>query len=187
MAPWTPPGSSVHGISQARILKWVTISFSKLFLNILIYCLCPPKWSLLFYQIIFLNFIKETERFRVKMWLILGGGVLPGWAETLIQTNAKNTDTQKREATLVSQERVLVGGRQLCVKMRLFLIEWLSEAKTDTDWLTCKSCVHWRQRLLNDWTDLKQVLVVPCSHDFRTMNLFLNLWKYMFLFSQFGK
>ena len=24
-----PPGSSVHGISQARILKWVAISFSK--------------------------------------------------------------------------------------------------------------------------------------------------------------
>ena len=29
--PWTaaPPGSSVHGISQARILEWVTISFSR--------------------------------------------------------------------------------------------------------------------------------------------------------------
>ena len=26
----TPPGSSVHGISQARILEWVAISFSKL-------------------------------------------------------------------------------------------------------------------------------------------------------------
>jgi len=25
---YSPPGSSVHGISQARILKWVTISFS---------------------------------------------------------------------------------------------------------------------------------------------------------------
>ena len=24
-----PPGSSVHGISQARILEWVAISFSK--------------------------------------------------------------------------------------------------------------------------------------------------------------
>ena len=27
------PGSSVHGILQARILKWVTISFSTAFLN----------------------------------------------------------------------------------------------------------------------------------------------------------
>ena len=32
--PWnpmdgTPPGSSVHGILQARILEWVAISFSK--------------------------------------------------------------------------------------------------------------------------------------------------------------
>ena len=28
---WTcsPPGSSVHGISQARILEWVAISFSR--------------------------------------------------------------------------------------------------------------------------------------------------------------
>ena len=27
--PWTPPGSSVHGILQARILKWVVLSFSR--------------------------------------------------------------------------------------------------------------------------------------------------------------
>ena len=27
--PMSPPGSSVHGISQARILEWVAISFSK--------------------------------------------------------------------------------------------------------------------------------------------------------------
>ena len=26
---WSPPGSSVHGILQARILEWVTISFSR--------------------------------------------------------------------------------------------------------------------------------------------------------------
>ena len=26
---WSPPGSSVHGISQARILEWVAISFSR--------------------------------------------------------------------------------------------------------------------------------------------------------------
>ena len=25
---WNPPGSSVHGIFQARILEWVAISFS---------------------------------------------------------------------------------------------------------------------------------------------------------------
>ena len=25
----SPPGSSAHGISQARILEWVAISFSK--------------------------------------------------------------------------------------------------------------------------------------------------------------
>ena len=26
---WSPPGSSVHGILQARILEWVAMSFSK--------------------------------------------------------------------------------------------------------------------------------------------------------------
>ena len=26
---YSPPGSSVHGISQARILEWAAISFSK--------------------------------------------------------------------------------------------------------------------------------------------------------------
>ena len=26
---WSPPGSSVHGVLQARILEWVAISFSR--------------------------------------------------------------------------------------------------------------------------------------------------------------
>ena len=26
---WSPPGSSIHGILQARILEWVAISFSR--------------------------------------------------------------------------------------------------------------------------------------------------------------
>ena len=30
-APWSPPGSSVHGIFQARILEWVAISSSREF------------------------------------------------------------------------------------------------------------------------------------------------------------
>ena len=29
-----PPGSSVHGILQARILEWVAISFSVLYMNV---------------------------------------------------------------------------------------------------------------------------------------------------------
>ena len=28
--PWSPPGSSIHGIFQAKILEWVAISFSLL-------------------------------------------------------------------------------------------------------------------------------------------------------------
>ena len=40
---WDPidyslPGSSVHGISQARILEWVAISFSRLLLLLLLSC-----------------------------------------------------------------------------------------------------------------------------------------------------
>ena len=29
VTPWTPPGSSVHGILQARILEWAAIPFSR--------------------------------------------------------------------------------------------------------------------------------------------------------------
>ena len=29
MTPCSPPGSSAHGVSQARILKWVAISSSR--------------------------------------------------------------------------------------------------------------------------------------------------------------
>ena len=30
VTPWTvPPGSAVHGISQARVLEWVAVSFSR--------------------------------------------------------------------------------------------------------------------------------------------------------------
>ena len=32
----SPPGSSVHGIFQARILEWVAISFSKTWIRALI-------------------------------------------------------------------------------------------------------------------------------------------------------
>ena len=30
---WGPPGSSIHGIFQARILEWVAISFSNYYFN----------------------------------------------------------------------------------------------------------------------------------------------------------
>ena len=30
---WSPPGSSYHGIFQARILEWVAISYSRDFLD----------------------------------------------------------------------------------------------------------------------------------------------------------
>ena len=35
----SPPGSSVHGISQARVLEWVAISFSRGFYQTCISCL----------------------------------------------------------------------------------------------------------------------------------------------------
>ena len=37
------PGSSVHGIFQARVLEWVTIAFSEILALSTIYSqLCPP-------------------------------------------------------------------------------------------------------------------------------------------------
>ena len=44
----SPPGSSVHGISQARILEWVTISYSKGFFST--QRLNPPLSRLLHWQ-----------------------------------------------------------------------------------------------------------------------------------------
>ena len=49
---WSPPASSVHGISQARILEWVAISFSRgIFptrgLNLCLLCLLHYKQILL--------------------------------------------------------------------------------------------------------------------------------------------
>ena len=45
---YNPPGSSVHGILQARILEWVAISFSIMshMCNALYVCICM-KWTLL--------------------------------------------------------------------------------------------------------------------------------------------
>ena len=33
----SPPGSSVHGIFQARVLEWVAIAFSDIYIYIYIY------------------------------------------------------------------------------------------------------------------------------------------------------
>ena len=37
---WIPPSSSVHGILQARILEWVAISFSSIYVYTHIYIIC---------------------------------------------------------------------------------------------------------------------------------------------------
>ena len=36
----SPPGSSVHGILQARILEWVAISFSRILCVCVCVCVC---------------------------------------------------------------------------------------------------------------------------------------------------
>ena len=38
---WGPPGSSVHGIFQARVVEWVAIAFSKPILDPIQTCLFP--------------------------------------------------------------------------------------------------------------------------------------------------
>ena len=47
---WSPPGSSVHGILQARILEWVAISLST-------QPLFPPKINLFFYNFFIIIFL----------------------------------------------------------------------------------------------------------------------------------
>ena len=61
---WSLPGSSVHGIFQARILEWVAISFSNAW-----------KWKV---KVKSLNIIYETNhqsRFDAWYWM-LGAGAL---------------------------------------------------------------------------------------------------------------
>ena len=64
---WSPPASSVHGISQARILEWVAISFSRgIFptrgLNLCLLCLLHYK------QILYLLSHREaTENPQMKV------------------------------------------------------------------------------------------------------------------------
>ena len=45
---WSPPGSSIHGIFQARVLEWRTIAFS-----IYIYIYSYPSWFIVGYWIKF--------------------------------------------------------------------------------------------------------------------------------------
>ena len=50
---WSPPGSSVHGICQARVLEWVAIAFSIISLNL------------------YLKKIKTMNCTRLQSWLPL--------------------------------------------------------------------------------------------------------------------
>ena len=47
----SPPGSSVHGIFQARVLEWGAIAFSQVnsehvFIDLTIYFMCAPEKKL---------------------------------------------------------------------------------------------------------------------------------------------
>ena len=71
------PGSSIHGISQASILKWVTMSFSRgIFqtqgsnLNLLNCRWIPYRWATGKAQVVWIydsNFICESPRWKTKM------------------------------------------------------------------------------------------------------------------------
>ena len=46
------PGSSIHGIFQARVLEWGAIAFSDAFTNLSLFCrLTPNSWQSLFYSL----------------------------------------------------------------------------------------------------------------------------------------
>ena len=40
---WSPPGSSIHGIFQARVLEWVAIAFSEYSSRLLLLYICGSK------------------------------------------------------------------------------------------------------------------------------------------------
>ena len=58
MIPWSPRGSSVHGISQARVLEWVAISFSTIGID----------RSIITLNVNGLNAPAKRYRLKVKGW-----------------------------------------------------------------------------------------------------------------------
>ena len=65
------PGSSVHGIFQARVLEWVAIAFSRLILNLIIFS-CPGKNFLKKKSITYLwPFLLSTQKHHLNLGNII--------------------------------------------------------------------------------------------------------------------
>ena len=92
----SPPGSSVHGMFQARVMEWVAISCSRPTQGLNLYLLCPLHWqadSLPLshlgspqligsgYQTSKMVGWMDKWKERMKSWLGGGGdvGLLAGW------------------------------------------------------------------------------------------------------------
>ena len=59
----SPPGSSVHGISQARVLEWGAVDYSRhLYINGIIRCLSFCDWL----SIMSSRFIDVTASIRIS-------------------------------------------------------------------------------------------------------------------------
>ena len=68
------PGSSVHGILQARILEWVAIPFSQRSNPVLLNCrqiLSEPPGSLFITTTAFLNLLKKKYSKNVKLNILV--------------------------------------------------------------------------------------------------------------------
>ena len=82
------PGSSIHGIFQARVLEWAAIAFSELFVGLM---LNPYHviWKDLFVYVFLLKFDLEGLSL-VARWLRLctstagGTGSIPGWRAKIL-------------------------------------------------------------------------------------------------------
>ena len=58
-----PPGSSVYGIFQARVLEWGAIAFSELILR-------PPLSTVLILILSELSYLTQTQMsFQLKLWV----------------------------------------------------------------------------------------------------------------------
>ena len=165
-----PRGSSVHGISQARILEWVAISFSN--------CIS------------YFTYVKNESHFGnslVNQWLGLGAftarpGLIPGWGTKILQAEKKKKKKRGKEKWAPSWKDMesdclersqiahkLTGEFEICSKQSswgyLFLFLSFLLKKIFFFWLhwaACKILVPWtgmelappvvEGELLNHWT-----------------------------------
>ena len=108
---YNPPGSSVHGISQARILEWVAISFSRgyswprngtLISHIAGSTSEPPGKPLYFFTLV-QNLRQSTCSYKLIIFFFLSTNL-----EGEISTNSDIDETTLRAESVEEQKSLLI-------------------------------------------------------------------------------